>query len=117
VNPIDDAELDRQLEDAVEPDAMSVKRVVTGALNTTPRRWVVGTGLIAFVGVATLLAALVLLNRPTGSRSPEPIRMRNVGEVILVDYPDGSRAVIGPKRTDSTLFAGLDYVMFLGGSQ
>jgi hypothetical protein len=43
--------------------------------------------------------------------------MRNAGEVILIDYPDGSRAIIGPERTDNTLFAGLDYVMFLGESQ
>jgi hypothetical protein len=117
VNPIDDTELDRHLEDAVEPDAMSVERIVTGALNTTPRRQAFGTGLIAPAGVAVLLVALVLLNWPTGSRPPDPIRMRNVGDVILVDYPDGSRAVVGPAAAEPELFTGFDYVLVQGERQ
>jgi hypothetical protein len=117
VNPIDNAELDRQLEDAVEPDAMSVERIVTGALSAPPTRRFGGARLVASVGVAVLLIALVWLNWPPGSRSPDPIRMRNVGEVILVDYPDGSRAVIGPAKTGTELFAGFDYVLVQGEQQ
>jgi hypothetical protein len=117
VNPIDDAELDRQLEDAVRPDAMSVERIVKGALSTAPRRRVFSAGLITSVSVAILLVALVLLNWPTGSRPPDAIRMRNVGDVILVDYPDGSRAVVGPAGAEPELFAGFDYVLVQGGRQ
>jgi hypothetical protein len=43
--------------------------------------------------------------------------MRNVGEVILIDYPDGSRAIIGPARATPELFAGFDYVLVQGERQ
>jgi len=117
VHPTDDGDLDRRLEDAAEPDVLSVERVVTRALGAPPVRRHFGARLVASLGAAALLVVLVVLNWPAGPPPPKPIRMRNAGEVILIDYPDGSRAIIGPERTDNTLFAGLDYVMFLGESQ
>ncbi len=110
----DDRDLDRRLEDAAAPEAASVERVVAGALGTTrTRRTRVGR-LAVLAGAAGAAAIVVALRWPPRASPAEPIRMRNVGEVILVDYPDGSRAIIGPARPASELFAGFDYVLFEG---
>jgi hypothetical protein len=117
VNPIDDGELDRQLEEAVAPDGVTVERVVTGALSAQPARRLVRVRLVASLGAAVVLVALAVWNWPANSRPPDPIRMRNVGDVILVDFPDGSRAVIGPATSGPELFAGFDYVLVQGERQ
>jgi hypothetical protein len=117
VNPLDDSDLDRQLKDAFNPDRVSVERIVTKALGApVARRRNVGR-LVASIGAAAFVVALIVLNWPPKSRPPDPIRMRNVGEVILVDFPDGSRAVIGPAKSDPDLFAGFDYVLVQGERQ
>ncbi|MBE3110570.1 MAG: hypothetical protein IMZ46_08680, partial [Acidobacteria bacterium] len=63
------------------------------------------------------VVAGVLLTRLAAPNRQGVIRMRNLGEVILVDYPDGSRAIIGPAKTDRVLFAGFDYVIIQGEQQ
>jgi hypothetical protein len=35
----------------------------------------------------------------------------------VVDYPDGSRSIIGPARPERELFAGFNYVMVEGERQ
>jgi len=113
----DDDALDRSLEEAVRADAETVDRLVSSALAAAPvRRFQAGRLAAVGAGVVAVIAA-VWLTWPGASQQAGVIRMRNVGEVILVDYPDGSRAIIGPEKADSTLFAGLDYVMFLGEPQ
>ena len=117
MHPTDDGDLDRRLKDAVEPDAAAVERVVTRALGAPPVRRHFGARLVASLGAAALLVVLVVVNWPAGPPPPKPIRMRNVGEVILIDYPDGSRAIIGPARATPELFAGFDYVLVQGERQ
>jgi hypothetical protein len=117
VKPDDDRDLDRRLEDAANPDRESVERIVSAALGAAPARRPAIVPLAVSVGLAGLIVTVIVLNRPASVGSPEPIRMRNVGEVILVDYPDGSRAIIGPATTGHELFAGFDYVMLQGERQ
>ncbi len=114
---IDDDELDRTLEEAVRADEEAIGRVVSSALSAAPaRRFAAGRLAVVGTGAIAVLAA-VWLAWPAATDQQGVIRMRNVGEVIVVDYPDGSRAIIGPERTDTALFAGMDYVMFLGDAQ
>ena len=113
----DDEALDQSLEEAVRADAETVDRLVSAALTAAAvRRFRPGRLPAVGAGIVVLIAA-AWLSWPRVPDREGVIRMRNVGEVILVDYPDGSRAIIGPEKADSTLFAGLDYVMFLGESQ
>ena len=115
MNTDDDDNLDRRLEDAATPDQASVQRVVSAALRVAPvpRRAV---GPLAVLGglAAAFVVAVVALTWLAPAGAPDAIRMRNVGEVILVDYPDGSRAIIGPAQGNHELFAGFDYVMLQG---
>jgi hypothetical protein len=117
VDPVDDGDLERQLEDAASPDEAAVERIVTAALGARPSRRLTAGRIAAFLGAAALVAATIVLNWPATPDSPEPIRMRNVGDVIVVDYPDGSRSIIGPARPDRELFAGFNYVMVEGERQ
>ncbi len=110
----DDRDLDRRLEDAAAPEAASVERVVAAALGAGRTRRIRVGRLAVLAGAASVVAVVVALMWPPRSSPGEPIRMRNVGDVVFVDYPDGSRAIIGPARPASELFAGFDYVLFEG---
>ena len=117
MNPVDDGDLERQLEDAASPDEAAVERIVTAALGARPSRRLTARRLAVVIGAAALVVTALVLNWPATPDSPEPIRMRNVGDVIVVDYPDGSRSIIGPARPERELFAGFNYVMVEGERQ
>ena len=114
---IDDLDLDRHLQDAIRSDAASVERVVAQALAAAPVRHLPVVRLAAYAAMVCIFAVAIILNWPARPSPPAPIRMRNAGDVILVDYPDGSRSIIGPAKTDPLLFAGFDYVLVHGGQQ
>jgi len=113
----DDDVFDRDLEEAVSADDAMVERVATAALAAGPARHFPAGRLAAAAALVAVLVAAVVVSWPAAPDEPGVIRMRNVGDVILVDYPDGSRAIIGPAKTDHVLFAGFDYVMIQGEPQ
>ncbi len=111
----DEVDLDRQLQKAVNADAASVERLVARALAAAPARHVPVGRLAAYAALVGVFATAIVLSWPPGPAPPDPIRMSNDGDVILVDYPDGSRAIIGPAKNDRGLFAEFDYVLVHGG--
>lgn len=111
----DDVDLERRLEEAVASDAAALERIVAGALAAAPARHVPVGRVAAYLALVGVFATAIVLSWPPSPAPPDPIRMRNAGDVILVDYPDGSRAIIGPASADRALFAEFNYVMIQGG--
>jgi len=117
MNDDDDRDLDRQLCDTVGVDAASVERIVAASLRPTAARRGTAARLAACAAIAALIVAGVVLTWPARPHPSGAIRMRNAGAVILVDYPDGSRSIIGPARPDRELLAGFNYVLVEGEGQ
>jgi len=117
MNDDDDHDLDRQVSEAVSVDAASVARIVAASLRPTAARRRTAARLAACAAIAGLIVAAVVLTWPARPDPSGVIRMRNVGDVIFVDYPDGSRSIIGPAKPDHELFAGFNYVLVEGERQ
>lgn len=117
MNDDDDHDLDRQLREAVSVDAASVERIVAASLRPASARRRPPIRLAACAAIAGLIVAAVVLTWPARPHPSGAIRMRNAGAVILVDYPDGSRSIIGPARPDRELLAGFNYVLVEGEGQ
>ena len=117
MNDDDDRDLDRQLREAVSVDAASVDRIVAASLRPASARRRPAARLAACAAIAGLIVAAVVLTWPARPHPSGVIRMRNAGAVILVDYPDGSRSIIGPAKPDRELFAGFNYVLVEGERQ
>ena len=114
MNDDDDRDLDRQLREAVNVDTAAVDRIVAASLRPASARRRPAARLAACAAIAGLIVAAVVLTWPARPDRSGVIQMRNVGDVILVDYPDGSRSIIGPAKPDRELLAGFNYVLVEG---
>jgi len=114
MNDDDDLDLDRRLREAVGINGASVERIVAASLGPAPTRRRPAAWLGACAAIAGLIVAGVVLTWPARPHPSGVIRMRNVGAVILVVYPDGSRSIIGPAKPDRELLAGFNYVLVEG---
>lgn len=114
MNGDDDLDFDWRLREAVNVDAAAVDRIVAASLRPASARRRPAARLAACAAIAGLIVAAVVLTWPARPDRSGVIQMRNVGDVILVDYPDGSRSIIGPAKPDRELLAGFNYVLVEG---
>jgi hypothetical protein len=93
---MNDETLDRDVREAIEPDAGAVDRLVREALRQDrPQRSVRGP-LVATAGAVLLLVGAVLvLNREDPQTVPPQMRVMNVGETIVVKPTSGGVWLIG----------------------
>ena len=109
----DDNELEQRMQAAFEPDAESVDRVVAAAMRLRPRRpmrLLVATAL-ALAGI--LVVIVILWFQPTHVRA-ESIRLEYVGNVALIEFPDGSSWVISPDKVNQGPLAHLNLIILEG---
>jgi hypothetical protein len=113
MNTQDDSELEQRMRAAFEPDAESVDRVVAAALQPRPRRPIrlrVATAL-ALAGIS--IVAVILWLQPAHVQD-ESIRLEYVGNVSLLEFPDGSSWVVSPDTADQGPTAHLNLIIFEG---
>lgn len=91
----DDNELEQRMRAAFEPDAESIDRVVTAAMRPRPRRSMRLRAATALALAGISVVAVILYFRPTHIHD-ESIRLEYVGNVALLEFPDGSSWVVSP---------------------
>ena len=99
MNSQNENELEQRMRAAFEPDAESVDRVVAAAMRPRPRRQ-----MRLYVAAALALAAISIVTvrlwfPPTHVRA-ENIRLEYVGNVALLEFPDGSSWVVSSDTAD-----------------
>ena len=113
MNTKDDRELDQQTRAAFEPDAESVDRIVAAAMRPrqrSTRRLRVAAALV----LATIAVVAVILWFPLAHERPEIIRMEYVGNVVLLEFPDGSSMVVSPDTADQGPLIHLNLIILEG---
>jgi hypothetical protein len=105
---MNDDVLDREVRDALEPDASTVDRVVRGAMHRPRRPRPVGKYLLAAAGViAAVSMGTLLLHRGAPGVPPQNIRLTNINDTIVVTPASGAVWLVGGGgRDDVRLPAG-----------
>ncbi len=99
MRPRDDEELDRSLRTAFEPDATTVERVVAAAMRQRPRKAWIPRLATASLLAAVAIVALILWPRSTSVRA-QSVRLEYVGNVAILEYPDGSSCLMSSDAND-----------------
>jgi len=106
-------DLERSLREAFEPDAESVDRVVAAALRPRPRR-----SMKLYIATALTLAAIsiiaVRLWFPPTPVKAESIRLEYLGNVALIEFPDGSSWMVSPDKINQGPHAQLNLIILEG---
>ena len=113
MNTQDDNEFEQRMRAAFEPDAESVDRVIAAAMRLRPRspmRLRVVTAL-ALAGISVV--AVILWFQPTHLHT-ETIRLEYVGNVALLEFPDGSSWVVSPDTADQCHPSHLNLIILEG---
>lgn len=93
---MNDETLDRDVREAIEPDAGTVDRLVRGALRQDrPRRSVRGPVAVTAGAALLVLGTVLILNHETTPIAPPQMRVMNVGETIVVKPTSGGVWLIG----------------------
>ena len=96
----DDA-LDREVREALEPDAGAVDRVVRGALShDRHHRLAYGRRLVMAGAIAAFFVGALLVNRGTQVKVHGVTRMTNIDDTIVVKPPSGGVWLIGGHGKD-----------------
>lgn len=113
MNSQNENELERRIRAAFEPNAESVDRVVAAAMRPRPRRQ-----MRLYVAAALALAAIsivaVRLWFPPTHVQAENIRLEYVGNVALIEFPDGSSLVVSPDKINQGSHAQLNLIILEG---
>jgi hypothetical protein len=113
MNSQNESDLERNMRAAFEPDAESVDRVVTAALRSRPPR-----PMKPYIAAALALAAIsivaVRLWFPQTHVQAENIRLEYVGNVALIEFPDGSSWVVSPDKIHQGSHAQLNLIILEG---
>jgi len=109
----DGNEYEQRLRAAFEPDTEAVNRVVSAAMRPRSNRSTVLRAAAAFLLAGTITVWLLLSLRPSTVKA-ESIRLEYVGEVALVEFPDGSCLVVTPDSSAQAQSAPLNLVIFGG---
>lgn len=102
MNPtVNNDALDREVREALEPDADVVDRVVRRALSQgSHHRSAYGLLPVMAGAIAVLLVGALLLNRDTRVNAPEITRMTNINDTIVVKPTSGGVWLIGGNGKD-----------------
>ena len=113
MNSQNENELERSMREAFEPDAESVNRVVAAALRPQPRR-----PMKLYIAAALVLAAIsiiaVHLWFPGTHVQAETIRLEYVGNVVIIEFPDGSSWVVSPDKINQGPHPQLNLIILEG---
>lgn len=114
----DDA-LDRDVRDALEPDAGAIERIVRGAMQGAPRTRPVGRFLLAASGVIAVLAVgAQFLHQDTPGAPPATVRLTNIDDTVVVTPASGAVWLVGGRGSvDARLPAGMIVVHRSGVSR
>ena len=113
MNSQNENELERRMRAAFEPDAESVNRVVAAAMRPRPRRpmRLYVTAALALAGIS--IVAVRLWFPPTHVQA-ESIRLEYVGNVALIEFPDGSSWIVSPDKINQGSHAQLNLIILEG---
>ena len=93
---MDEETLERDIREATEPDAGTVKRLVLGALRQDrPPQSVLGPVVATAGAVLLLIGAVLLVNHEILQVVPPQMRVMNVGKTIVVKPTSGGVWLIG----------------------
>jgi hypothetical protein len=97
---LEDDELDTRLRSAVEPDPRIIDRVVKSALAVPSRR--ITPARIAAWAVLALSVSLMILffSRKPPNPPLEVFHLEYVGNLAVLEYPDGSTCLLTPDLTE-----------------
>jgi len=107
----DGNEYEQRLRAAFEPDTEAVNRVVAAAMRPRSNRSTVLCVAAAFLLAGAIIVWLLLTLRPSTVKA-ESVRLEYVGEVALLEFPDGSCLVLTPDSGGQARSAPLNLIIF-----
>jgi ferric-dicitrate binding protein FerR (iron transport regulator) len=113
MNPRDDSELEQRLRAAFEPEAEVVDRVVVAALHPWHRRRM-ALRVAAAVALVAASLGLFMLTHPRSEVQAESLRLEYVGNVALIESPDGSCWLVTADATSQASPAPLNFIIVEG---
>lgn len=113
MNSQNENELERRMRAAFEPDAESVDRVVTAAMRPRPRRprRLYVAAALALAGISIVAVRLWF---PTTDVQAESIRLEYLGNIALIEFPDGRSWVVSPDKINPDPHAQLNLIILEG---
>ena len=113
MNPRGDNELEQRVRAAFEPEAEVVDRVVAAALGPWHcRRMALGVAAAAALVAASFV--LFMLTYPRSEVQAESLRLEYVGNVALIESPDGNCWLVTPDATSQASPAPLNFIVVEG---
>jgi hypothetical protein len=115
---MNDETLDRDVREAIEPDAGTVDRLVRGALHQDrPRGSVRGPVAVTAGAVLLVVGTVLMLNHDTTPIVPPQMRMMNVGETIVVKPISGGVWLIGAEDADADQLPAGTIIVYRSGAR
>ncbi len=106
----DDNEYEQRLRAAFEPEAEAINRVVAAAMQPRSIRPMVLRVAAASVVAAAVIVWLLISLQPFTVKA-ESIRLGYVGNVALLEFPDGSCWVVTPDSNDKARSSPLNLIL------
>ena len=110
--------LDRDVREAIEPDARTVDRLVREALRQDrPRRSVRGPVVVTVGAVLLVFGAVLILNHEATPSVPPQMRVMNVGETIVVKPTSGGVWLIGAEDASADQLPAGTIIVYRSGER